>query len=822
MRTQAVQAVVCSALGALLLWAPAVTAQQQQQPRIALKLTEEAQAKQQDDPNFIASLIQSASPASFRLSAPEEVSVDPILTSQRLDDLEARVVPTGKFNTFKVPNFNAWYNVQVGPGGSENQARSVGETVAQNTTGTDEPRLALPKDTLDLIHRLHKLPEVESAHALYPGPPPAVNAGDDPRNIWQGYLNAAPQGINARYAWGFPGGDGAGTNIIDVEQGWNLNHEDLAAAGITLISGRNQAWFAHGTSVLGEMFMVDNQIGGVGIIPAAKGRVVSQHREDWTYNTADAILDAAAHLSFGDIILIEAQEYDPVSGVYYWPVEIVDVNFDAIQLATAMGITVVQAGCNGGYDLDQYTSLAGKRIFDRSSPDFRDSGAIMVGGANSDVPHTRWWGSNHGSRMDVYAWSDGIDTADSDDITGTSDWYTSWFGGTSGASPIIVGAAAIVQAMSLARNNIKMHPIELRRILTTTGGTPSADPANDRIGIMPDLQAIIDTIFDGANHTSDLYLRDHVGDTGETTNPTNSNPHHFTSPDIIIRHSPLPHPSTTLGTNSGTESNPSLSDPILPGHAHSVYLRLLNRGSSPAQDTTATVYWAEPATLVTPEMWNVVGSVEVGDVAEGGVFVVAPAVEWTAPGDGAGGSGGYCFVAVVGAGTDPVPVLTGGFEEFVAGVVQGSNNVAWRNVGVVSAPPASGSGTGFHKFPVKIPGAFDEAREFVVRGVGKLPKGSKVRLQVPQGLASAMGMKGCAHRGADGQEVVVVGLQPGETVEIGKGVLAAKSAADCELQVKVPGETYKGEGDYEYALVQEWQGVEVGRITWRFGPVAEL
>jgi hypothetical protein len=227
MRTQAVQAVICSALGALLLWAPAVTAQQQQQPRIALKLTEEAQAKQQDDPNFIASLIQSVSPTSFRLSAPEEISVDPILTSQRLDDLEARVVPTGKFNTFKVPNFNAWYNVQVGPGDSGNQARGNDETVAQNTTGTDEPRLALPKDTLELIHRLHQLPEVQSAHALYPGPPPAVNAGDDPRSGYQGYLNAAPQGINARYAWGFPGGDGAGTNIIDVEQGWNLNHEDL-------------------------------------------------------------------------------------------------------------------------------------------------------------------------------------------------------------------------------------------------------------------------------------------------------------------------------------------------------------------------------------------------------------------------------------------------------------------------------------------------------------------------------------------------------------------------------------------------------------------
>ena len=31
----------------------------------------------------------------------------------------------------------------------------------------------------------------------------------------------------------FLGGDGAGAAFVDMEQGWNLNHEDLTAAGIT-------------------------------------------------------------------------------------------------------------------------------------------------------------------------------------------------------------------------------------------------------------------------------------------------------------------------------------------------------------------------------------------------------------------------------------------------------------------------------------------------------------------------------------------------------------------------------------------------------------
>jgi len=125
--------------------------------------------------------------------------------------------------------------------------------------------------------------------------------------------------------------------------------------------------------------MVDNTIGGVGIVPAAKARVVSQHRADGSYNTADAILDAAANMNFGDIMLLEAQETDPVGGMYYWPVEIADANYEAIRVATALGITVVEAGCNGGYDLDAYTNLAGKHIFDRSKPDeYRESGAVMV------------------------------------------------------------------------------------------------------------------------------------------------------------------------------------------------------------------------------------------------------------------------------------------------------------------------------------------------------------------------------------------------------------------------------------------------------------
>jgi hypothetical protein len=225
MKLRIVQAVVYNALSVVSLWASTGDAQQQG-PRLALKLTSAAQEKQKADPNFIASLLQKTQRLS--LAAPK-ISVNPLIQSRRSADLAARIgraaqAPPG----FQFPNFDAWYQIQVGAGSdSQNEPRGVNVTAQ---TG-DQP-YALPKDLLDLIHTLHKYPEVESVHALQPGPPPAVNANDDPRNTNQGYLNAAPQGINARYAWGFTGGDGAGANIVDVEQGWNFNHEDLVRIAV--------------------------------------------------------------------------------------------------------------------------------------------------------------------------------------------------------------------------------------------------------------------------------------------------------------------------------------------------------------------------------------------------------------------------------------------------------------------------------------------------------------------------------------------------------------------------------------------------------------
>jgi len=332
-------------------------------------------------------------------------------------------------------------------------------------------------------------PNVEIAYVEGVPMPPPLNPSDDPRNANQGYLDAAPSGINARWVWG--SSDGSGVGFVDLERGWTLNHEDLAAANITVISGVSQDFHGHGTAVLGEVVAVDNNIGGIGIAPGATTRVVSQWRTASTYNTAEAILSAVGTMNAGDVLLLEAQtSYPTASG--YVPVEVEQAVFDAIQFATSQGIIVVEAGANGSVDLDAFQDVNGKHILNRNSPDFRDSGAIIVGAASSTVPHARLSFSNFGTRIDCFAWGQNIDTC-GDGWTGTAtNLYTTSFGGTSGASPIIAGAALLLQSWRIKQNNNRYLPDELRGLLgNVTLNTHSANPISDRIGVMPNLRSII-------------------------------------------------------------------------------------------------------------------------------------------------------------------------------------------------------------------------------------------------------------------------------------------------------------------------------------------
>src|SRR5205085_1910114 len=65
-------------------------------------------------------------------------------------------------------------------------------------------------------------------------PPSRSLAEDDILETFQGYLDPAPLGLDARYAWTLPGGRGENVRVCDIEYSWNLTHSDLIDAAANL------------------------------------------------------------------------------------------------------------------------------------------------------------------------------------------------------------------------------------------------------------------------------------------------------------------------------------------------------------------------------------------------------------------------------------------------------------------------------------------------------------------------------------------------------------------------------------------------------------
>ncbi len=311
------------------------------------------------------------------------------------------------------------------------------------------------------------------------------------------------------YARRFRGGKGEGTvRLIDIEQGWILNHDAFKASTFIHTGINVKECSDHGAASLGVILMKEKQGIATGIAPAANAFVVSQWRPDGTPNDADALLYAVHNLSYGDVLLLEIQSFHTLWGGAVWPVEIHRPAFDVIRLATTLGIIVIEAAGNGnlrnylGNDLDDFTADQ-KHILNPKSTDFKDSGAILVAAAGSDCPHKKIKASNYGKRIDCYAWGEAVTTAGNyPGLSGTArNTYIRHFNGTSSASAIIAGAAIVVQSITEACYHTRLSAHQMRLLLGSEEfNTPSVGgKTKDKIGVMPNLKRIIDEGLDKLN-----------------------------------------------------------------------------------------------------------------------------------------------------------------------------------------------------------------------------------------------------------------------------------------------------------------------------------
>ncbi len=423
-------------------------------------------------------------------------------------------------------------------GASEERLRYEASAVAAYT---DVPvpdlsvyyRVEAPGRDMDKL--ASSLVEVETIEAAYVKPPaeppqflnemaaapeeaPPITADFTAR---QGYLDPAPGGIDARFAWTIPGGRGAGVGIIDIEGAWRFSHEDLLLNQGGVISGVQSTdidWRNHGTAVVGEFGGDVNALGVTGICPDANTRAISIFGPG--QGSAAAIRQAANALTSGDIILIELHRPGPrhnfqsrMDQLGYIAIEWWQDDFAAIQFATGRGVIVVEAAGNGAENLDDaiYNNPASgfppgwTNPYNRAN---RDSGAIVVGagapppgthGRNHGPDRSRLDFSNYGSIVDAQGWGREVTTVGYGDLQGGANedlWYTDQFSGTSSASPIVVGAVGALQGIARARGT-PLTPATARGHLRATG-SPQQDapgrPATQRIGNRPDLRALIGRI----------------------------------------------------------------------------------------------------------------------------------------------------------------------------------------------------------------------------------------------------------------------------------------------------------------------------------------
>lgn len=670
-----------------------------------------------------------------------------------------------------------------------------------------------PHQVDEVVARLRSLKEVDLAYREFGVSDPAVNPGDDSYSTLQYYLDAAPLGIDARWAWTQPNGEGAGIGFVDLEQGWFPNHEDLAGKSPTILFGDNRDGVGdykgnHGTAVLGEVIADDNAKGVVGIAPSLASVSMVSHYDaatDTAQHVADAIVAALPNMNVGDVLLLEVQR-KARGGL---PVEVDHADFDAIRLAVAHGIVVVEAAGNGGDDLDAYTDDSGDSILARGSTGFRESGAILVGAANSAMPHDRASFSNYGSRVDCYGWGDSVVSCGCGDLdagTGDDSTYTDSFNGTSSASPIVAGAAIIIQGMYQANAGSRLSPLQMRALLSDPAtGTAQGTGVTGNIGVMPDLRAIIGRTL---GIVPDVYLRDNLGDTGAVPATGTIS----ASPDIIVRPATVADPQAAFGHGSGTEHSSTLGYEVEAGQDNYIYVRMRNRGGADAANVTATVYWSEVSTLVTPDMWTKVGTIAAADVPKGDTLVVAGPITWAA--GEIPGKGHYCFVGVLDHPGDPAPPLLGtmDWKDFLS-FIRDLNNVTWRNFNVVDLD-LIGDGSAA-EMPFMMAGAPDRRRVFDIEIMQQMQDGARVWLEVPLGYAKPFHEGRRWNVDIDRESRTAKMLLPAVPRLIIPDVWFTERAR-VRARLVVEGARRGVQPGNWIAVRQVYEREEVGRATWQF------
>lgn len=288
---------------------------------------------------------------------------------------------------------------------------------------------------------------------IYPNVPPPGFSGD-PGLADQWWI----QKINAKPAWDYV--TGKGILIADCDAGYYTEESDIAGNLLLDLrydladtqnptSVRDGNFITHGTSVVAIMAGVLDGVGTSGIAFDAKVLPLQNFNYDSQIDdlgkeeaTAKCILHALQN-SDVKIIVLENQTANGSSETFAGTRE-------AVKLALEAGVVIVSAGGNAGSEL-------------KTEEQF-DTGSIIVGALAQSGGQIGF--SNYGKRVSIAAFGENLQT-----LSGPNGTMAA-FGGTSGATPQVAGAVALMLEI-----NPDLTPEQVKQLLIQTR-VNSADTVN--------------------------------------------------------------------------------------------------------------------------------------------------------------------------------------------------------------------------------------------------------------------------------------------------------------------------------------------------------
>ncbi|MFP3403221.1 S8 family serine peptidase [Pseudomonas sp. SIMBA_065] len=306
----------------------------------------------------------------------------------------------------------------------------------------------------------------------------------------QRYLNepdSSAKGLNIRNAWQ-AGVQGRGVRVHFSDGGLYANHEDLRGnPRLKVIPPTVDSEPDHGTASVGVLLAHDNGLGMTGICHAAELFLYDNRAYD-ARGYSQTLKKLLAYARAGDIVGVNRQTANVNVLGTFLPSLHDRTWWDVTRSLTERGVVVLNAACNGtsvsdhnarttqgyGVDLEQW------RYFD----DHGEADAILVGACHSwdGKPH-QYSNYNYRYRM-LNGWGDSVATLGYgalQDKNGHDRDYTSTYGGTSSATPMVTGALALIQSYAIEQHHLYLNANQMHLLVMQSGYKDATLPDASRL-----------------------------------------------------------------------------------------------------------------------------------------------------------------------------------------------------------------------------------------------------------------------------------------------------------------------------------------------------